>query len=69
MSPKKHPSKTKLDYSDAFSRLEELVLQMESDEIQVDELAEKVKQANELISFCEKRLREVENEVRKNSAP
>ncbi|MEP7127390.1 MAG: exodeoxyribonuclease VII small subunit [Chitinophagales bacterium] len=57
--------KTNLSYNNAFSVLEKLVAQMESDEIQVDELAEKVKQANELISFCEKKLRTVEKEVKK----
>ncbi|MBK9732040.1 MAG: exodeoxyribonuclease VII small subunit [Chitinophagaceae bacterium] len=57
--------KTNLSYNSAFSVLEKLVEQMESDEIQIDELAEKVKQANELISFCEKKLRTVEKEVKK----
>ena len=57
--------KTNLTYSTAFASLEKIVAQMESDEIQVDELAEKVKEAKELIAFCENKLRMVEMEVEK----
>ncbi|MEO6166153.1 MAG: exodeoxyribonuclease VII small subunit [Chitinophagales bacterium] len=57
--------KTNLTYSTAFDTLEKIVAQMESDEIQVDELAEKVRQAKELIAFCENKLRMVEKEVEK----
>lgn len=55
--------KTSLTYSTAFASLEKIVAQMESDEIQVDELAEKVRQAKELIAFCENKLRIVEKEI------
>ena len=48
---------TELTYSSAFAQLEELVRQIEDKNIQLDTLAEKVKQANELISFCELKLR------------
>ncbi|HUM46514.1 MAG TPA: exodeoxyribonuclease VII small subunit [Chitinophagales bacterium] len=57
--------KTSLTYSTAFASLEKIVAQMESDEIQVDELAEKVRQAKELIAFCENKLRMVETEIDK----
>jgi exodeoxyribonuclease VII small subunit len=52
-----------LTYNMAFAELEKLVEQIEEDEIQIDTLAEKVKQAKELISFCETKLRNVESEV------
>ena len=55
--------KTNLTYSKAFADLEKIVSQIEEDEIQVDELAEKVRQAKELIEFCENKLRAVETEV------
>lgn len=57
--------KTSLTYSTAFASLEKIVAQMESDEIQLDELAEKVRQAKELIAFCENKLRMVETEIDK----
>lgn len=55
--------KKELTYSDAYAKLEELVEQIESDSIQLDTLAEKVKEANELIKFCETKLRSIEEDV------
>lgn len=56
--------KTDMTYNKAVSKLQKIVEQMESDEIQVDELAEKVRLAKELITFCEQKLRLVEAEVK-----
>ncbi len=58
---------TNLSYSEAFTSLEKIVAQIEDDFIQLDTLAEKVKQANELIQYCEAKLRSIETEV-KNAA-
>ena len=55
--------KTNLTYSKAFSELEKLVEQIEDDKIQLDTLADKVKQAKELIKFCETKLRTIETDV------
>ena len=55
--------KTHLTFDKAFSQLTELVEEIEADEIQLDTLAEKVKQANELIAFCEGQLRTIEDET------
>ncbi len=65
MSTKKHPIKTNMTYDSAYEALEEIVEQMESDKIQVDELAQNVRRAKELIAFCENKLREIEAEVDK----
>ena len=58
--------KTDLTYNEAYSQLEKLVTQLEDDSIQLDTLAEKVNQANELIAYCERRLRSIQANV--NSA-
>ena len=50
MSTKKHPIKTNMTYDSAYEALEEIVEQMESDKIQVDELAQNVRRAKELIA-------------------
>jgi len=50
-------------YSTAHAKLEKLVERIESDTLPLDELADKVKQANELILFCETKLRTIEKEV------
>ncbi len=52
-----------MTYDKAYAELEHLVAQIEQDEIQVDVLAEKVKQARTLIAFCEERLHKVETEI------
>jgi len=52
-----------LTYDAAFSKLEELVEQLEDGNIQLDKLTAKVKQANELIAVCETKLRSIEKEV------
>jgi exodeoxyribonuclease VII small subunit len=57
--------KNNLTFDKAYNELNKLVEQIEDDKIQVDTLAEKVKQANELIKFCETRLRTIENETNK----
>lgn len=56
--------KKELNYSEAFSKLEELVEQLEDGNIQLDKLTEKVKQANELIAICESKLRDIDNDVK-----
>ncbi|HZH94363.1 MAG TPA: exodeoxyribonuclease VII small subunit [Flavisolibacter sp.] len=50
-------------YSQAYNDLSLLVDQIEDDAIQLDALADKVKQAKELIQFCEIKLRTISGEV------
>ena len=54
-----------LTFDKAFSELEKLVEQIEDENIQLDTLAEKVKAANELIRFCETRLRDIAADIEK----
>jgi len=54
-----------LTYSLALKELEEIISQIESEEINVDVLTEKVKRAGFLIKFCKSRLRNTEEEVNK----
>jgi exodeoxyribonuclease VII small subunit len=55
--------KSEQTYNQAFEKLEELVEQLEDGNIQLDTLATKVKQANELIAICETKLRKIEKAV------
>ncbi len=55
--------KTKLSFDKAFSQLEKLVDQIEDENIQLDDLAEKVKSANELIKYCEIKLRSITSDI------
>ena len=55
----------KLTYKQAFEELEAILMKLENNELDVDELTEKVKKASELIKFCKTKLFETETEVEK----
>jgi exodeoxyribonuclease VII small subunit len=59
--------KNNLTFDKAFSDLTKLVNQIEDDKIQVDTLSEKVKEANELIKFCETKLRTIDSEIKRSN--
>ena len=56
---------TNLTFDKAICELEKLVEQIEDENIQLDTLAGKVKAANELIGFCETRLRDIAADIEK----
>ena len=61
--------KSKQTYKEAYTKLEELVEQLEDGNIPLDKLAEKVKQANEWIAVCEDKLRQIETDILETSVP
>ena len=50
-------------YEEAYKELTEIAGEIENDTISVDQLAQKVKRASELIKLCQSKLREAETEV------
>ncbi len=54
-----------MTYTQAYQQLQTIVSQMEKGNISVDELQDKIKQANELIQICKQRLSKVEVDVHK----
>jgi exodeoxyribonuclease VII small subunit len=54
-----------LSYSAAIAELEMIVGSIESEDIDLDVLAEKMKRAAVLIKFCKDRLKNTEEEVKK----
>jgi exodeoxyribonuclease VII small subunit len=54
-----------LTYSQALKELESIISEIESEEVNVDTLTEKVKRATYLITFCKGRLKSTDEEVRK----
>ena len=54
-----------LTYTAAFEELKEIVDQLENDSISVDELAEKMKRATELMKICKDKLTKTEEEINK----
>lgn len=54
-----------LSYSKAIKEIEEILKYIESQEVDVDVLVEKVKRATELIRFCKSKLKNAEEELHK----
>lgn len=54
-----------LTYSNAMREIEEILKYIESQEVDVDVLVDKVKRATELIRFCKTKLRTAEQELQK----
>lgn len=52
-------------YTAAFEELKEIVNQLENDSISVDELAQKMKRATELMKICKDKLTKTEEEINK----
>ncbi|MBF0532290.1 MAG: exodeoxyribonuclease VII small subunit [Candidatus Omnitrophica bacterium] len=51
-------------YSVSLKKLEEIIAKIESEEIDVDELAKKVKEAVDLIKTCKEKIEKAELEVK-----
>jgi exodeoxyribonuclease VII small subunit len=56
-------AKKNLSYSEAVGQIEEILEQIENGALDVDQLAEKVKQASELLKICRSKLFETEKEI------
>ncbi len=54
--------KKEITYKEAFAQLELLLEELENGQIDLEKLAEKVKEAKNLIAICEKKLRKVEQD-------
>lgn len=57
--------KKKESYSQAIARLETIVRQIDNNELEIDQLAEKIAEANEIIAFCSNKLTKADQEVQK----
>ena len=58
-------AKKELSYNEAISEIEEILEQMENEEMDVDDLSEKVKRVSQLIIKCRKKLTQTEEDVEK----
>lgn len=54
-----------LTYESAYQELAEIAREIETESVSVDVLAQKVKRASELITFCQTKLKSTESEVNK----
>jgi len=54
-----------LSYKDAITEIDEILSQLENNELDVDELSEKVKRVSQLVTLCKEKLHHTEQEVDK----
>ena len=54
-----------LSYQQALDELTDIVTQLENESIPIDELAQKVKRASDLILYCQSKLTATDTEVKK----
>ena len=52
-------------YEAAFAELQTIVRKMENDELDIDEMSEQLKRAQELIKFCKDKLTKADEEIKK----
>ncbi|WP_071147257.1 exodeoxyribonuclease VII small subunit [Bacteroides ihuae] len=52
-------------YSQAIERLEKIVRQIDNNELDIDTLSEKIKDANEIIASCSAKLMKADAEIEK----
>jgi exodeoxyribonuclease VII small subunit len=54
-----------LKYEAAFAELQAIVRKMENDELDIDQMAEQLKRAQELIKLCKDKLTKTDEEIKK----
>lgn len=59
----------KQSYGEAMERVQAILASLQSENTDIDTLAERVKEASELIAFCRTKLRKAEQEVGKILEP
>jgi len=58
-------TKKKISYNEAIAEIEEILQKIENEELDVDDLSEKVKRVSALIKICKEKLYKTEEEVEK----
>ena len=56
---------TDIKYSKAIKKLDEIISKIESEEIDVDELADNVKEAVDLLKVCKNKIEKAQMDVKK----
>jgi len=58
-------TKKNIKYQEAVKEIEEILQNLEEEDLDVDQMADKVKRATELIQLCKNKLKNTEAEVNK----
>jgi exodeoxyribonuclease VII small subunit len=57
--------KEELKYEEAFAQLQDIVQKIESDELDIDQMSDQLKRAQELIKLCKDKLTKTDEEIKK----
>ncbi len=57
--------KSNISYSESIRQIEEILKKIENEELDVDELSDKVKKAADLLKLCKSKLHDTEAEIQK----
>ena len=57
--------KQEVKYEAAFAELQTIVRKMENDELDIDQMSEQLKRAQELIRLCKDKLTKTDGEIKK----
>ena len=52
-------------YEQAYQELQTIVRRMENDELDIDQMSEQLKRAQQLIKFCKEKLTKTDEEIKK----
>lgn len=58
-------AKKEITYNDAIIEIDEILNQIENDDLNIDDLSEKVKRVSFLLKTCKKKLVKTETEIQK----
>jgi exodeoxyribonuclease VII small subunit len=58
-------NKKTVSYKEAITEIEEILSRLENNELDVDELSEKVKRVSQLVTLCKEKLHNTEEEIDK----
>ena len=54
-----------MNYENAVARLEDIVKLMENDELDIDQMSERLREAQQLIKLCKDKLTKTDEEIKK----
>ena len=54
-----------IKYEEAFAELQSITCKMENDELDIDQMSEQLKRAQELIKLCKDKLTKTDEEIKK----
>jgi len=54
-----------MNYENAVARLEDIVKLMENDELDIDQMSERLREAQQLIKLCKDKLMKTDEEIKK----